>query len=239
MGFEQTGNGQFQKLASHLANTREESQKLIKAIVSHDYEKVRKMIFQGFHVNGDGCGYGSPISCAVRQGEEPRACDIVRQLIEADPSILTNRTPHRMTPLHEVCSSKNGLHIAKILLRAGADVHAVDIYHKTPLHYCLENATFRWDLSSDREQNDQIELIKMLIQEGADVDEVDIRGNSPRSIALRGLIGKGNVVYEDSVHCDQKIKDIMLFIHEKHYFDHLPWLTSDGTPPGLNDPNSI
>ena len=80
-----------------------------------------------------------------------------------------------LTPLHLAGSNVNP-HVAKILLAAGADVHARDSAGRTPLHWAA-GATYSDHDGGDRERNPAV--IELLLAAGADVNAQSRRGDTP------------------------------------------------------------
>jgi ankyrin repeat protein len=64
--------------------------------------------------------------------------DMVRMVLEKDPSGIDNQDKWGLAPLHYAC--RNGhLDVVEELLKAGANVNAVENYGFTPLHEAAEN----------------------------------------------------------------------------------------------------
>ena len=75
-------------------------------------------------------------------------------------------------PLHRTLVRPSGrsTEIAQALLDASADINAVDLYKKTPLHHAIE-------------KNDE-EMALFLLRRGADIEAVDVAGRTPLWLAI-------------------------------------------------------
>lgn len=98
--------------------------------------------------------------------------DTVVVLIEKGAKINLSTYEEKMTPLHIACQ-QNWKEIAEYLIKNGANVNALNILHRTPLHFVGESGRSDLGLS--------------LLRAGALPSPVDLHGWSPRQIAeLRG-----------------------------------------------------
>ena len=180
---------------------------LISAITRKDQTRVTQLIESGCDINGDGCGFGSPLNCAMQQcygTDVEGSCvnemkqisfNILQQLILKDANLVNHRDYSLRTPLHDAVSKFGSLGVVQILLEAGANVHAVDIFSETPLHECMIFASFN-DLKFPGKYPGY-DIVKLLMDRGADVDAKDDRGRTPRFWAKK---------------CNQEMQDIMLDI---------------------------
>ena len=114
---------------------------------------------------------------AVRNGDLARAESFIAE--GHDPNLPTDGKVGS-APLHEAAA---GCHfdIALLLLKAGADPNAADIFGRTPLHFAAHYGC--WNIS------------RLLLEFGADLDAPDEDGRTPLDEAADGFrIGHADVV---------------------------------------------
>lgn len=99
----------------------------------------------------------APILWAVEKGDIER----VKRLLNKSPRLVNYHNSQTMTALHWACNYRQP-EAVRLLLKAGADVGAKNIYGMTPLHETADHV-----------------IAKMLIQAGADVNARDDSGWTP------------------------------------------------------------
>jgi hypothetical protein len=174
-------------LARHAVNTQ-----LYKAAEKGDYEQVAKLLKAGAYVNTKRDYQESPLGAATQAGHEK----IVKLLLE-NHALVDARDADDATPLMYAPS----VHIAELLLHAGADVNAVDRNGESVLHYALWHPNIiqsllhaganinaitpkgRSVLSYAIERNPS--LVQFLLENGASIDTVDSEGSNPLLDAAR------------------------------------------------------
>ncbi|MES2951784.1 MAG: ankyrin repeat domain-containing protein [Pseudomonadota bacterium] len=126
---------------------------------------------------------------------EPEKMDMIRHLVEdfgcdvnsraaAGPIwVMEGRVGRQGTPLMAAALTDD-VAAVEYLLSAGADVHALDCYHNTALHYCSGqtwvggNGMQSWFA---RDENPQV--IEMLLEHGADALARNAAGRTPADLA--------------------------------------------------------
>ncbi|XP_059176234.1 serine/threonine-protein phosphatase 6 regulatory ankyrin repeat subunit B-like [Physella acuta] len=97
-------------------------------------------------------------------------------LLEEVKNTLLDTSEHNLTPLHIVAQTfpryeeKKSVEVVNVLLKGGANVHAVDEDDRTPLHI----ASIFGDL----------DIVKSLIKAGSNINAVDKFGNTPLFFSL-------------------------------------------------------
>jgi ankyrin repeat protein/L-ascorbate metabolism protein UlaG (beta-lactamase superfamily) len=100
--------------------------------------------------------------------------DLVAKMLQKDPSLVNDQDENNQflyLPLH-TAASHGQLKIAKLLIKAGADVDGFDSDESTPLHVAAVD--------------NQPELVTLLLKAGADVNRRDKNGGYSLSFALSG-----------------------------------------------------
>jgi len=115
-------------------------------------------------------GVCDPIHSAAQKGDLAK----VKELITADPSLVSAKDKMGATPLH-LAAKENHKDVAEFLLASGADVNAKDSNGGfTPLDFAL--GSYRY-----------IEVVTLLIGKGADVNARSGQGlNALMETAMRG-----------------------------------------------------
>ena len=108
--------------------------------------------------------YASDIHDAVNNND----LEIVRTLLDGDPSIVNERNADGMTPLNLAAINGN-YDIVKELLIRNADIHIGDLDNSQPIHLAAISGN--------------VEIAELLIASGADVNEQDENGATPLGFA--------------------------------------------------------
>ena len=111
------------------------------------------------YLSGDEDSGRPLIHRAVGRGD----IETVKQLLEADPSLVNVRNELTNQPLHEACWAKQAA-IVELLINNGADVNARGDFAETPLHYAV------WDGGEEAAR-----IVSILLRHGADIEAVDER----------------------------------------------------------------
>ncbi|XP_064458241.1 ankyrin repeat domain-containing protein 49-like [Ornithodoros turicata] len=106
---------------------------------------------------------------------EKNAVELVKQLLEKDPSLVHTTDSDRYTPLHRACYANNA-EVAMMLLNHGASLSARTVDDWEPLH-CACN----WG---------SVECALALIQCGADMNSVSVGGTTPVHLAAANPSGR-------------------------------------------------
>ena len=119
--------------------------------------------------------HAGDIHQAIREGD----VDLVAKMLQEDPTLVTVQAENqtRDLPLH-TAASEGQLKIAKLLLKAGAEVDGGDSDQSTPL-----------DVAALRGQKEMVEL---LINKGADVNHRD--NNGAYSLSFAAFSGNAEIV---------------------------------------------
>ena len=83
------------------------------------------------------------------------------------------------TPLH-IAARENAIHLARVLIKNGANVNSRDVERCTPLHIAARYAKPDWGVTDlgCAVRNADIDIVEMLLRAGADVDKCDPNGNT-------------------------------------------------------------
>jgi ankyrin repeat protein len=138
------------------------------AVKAMDVPKIRELIKQNYHCNGQYDGRISCLSYAISKNN----VELFKVLLyegHADPE-YRNRV-HKSTPLHTATGKKTSLEFIDMLLNYGARVDSKDESDRTPLHYAV--------------QNRNISAAKKLLDAGADVNARLYGGKRAMHIAAR------------------------------------------------------
>ncbi len=101
----------------------------------------------------------SMIHRAVGRGD----VEMVRALLDKNPSLIHDRDCLKNEPLHAACWAKH-LPVVSLLLERGADVNARGDFGETPLHYAIRD-----------DGADSNAIVSLLLQSGADIEAKDER----------------------------------------------------------------
>ena len=91
--------------------------------------------------------------------------DLVRKLLDKDPSLVRARDENSSTPLHLVVDKDEAAQLITLLLSKGADVNAKTDSAMTPLHFAVIS--------------NKIESIKLLLANKANVKAAGFEGDTP------------------------------------------------------------
>lgn len=117
---------------------------------------------------------------AIWKAATDRDWETVKRWLERDPSlisttgkmdievirILYNNNPEKLTLLHLVVCESDDMELPAYLISLGANVHAEDNLHNTPLHYAAAH-------------NSNVDILKYLVSLGADADAYWEESESP------------------------------------------------------------
>ena len=149
-------------------------------MIASEYNHVNSVIFLTDHGANidlqDREGYSSLHYAA---GNISDLCDVLDFLITngADVNAFTN---DKFTPLI-IASNCNNLNVVNSLIKHGANIHLVDRYGRTALHYSITAV-----------DHDSVTVLRSLIKNGADVNALTNDNCSP--LMMSSLSGSVNVV---------------------------------------------
>ena len=149
-------------------------------MIASEYNHVNSVIFLTDHGANidlqDREGYSSLHYAA---GNISDLCDVLDFLITngADVNAFTN---DKFTPLI-IASNCNNLNVVNSLIKYGANIHLVDRYGRTALHYSITAV-----------DHDSVTVLRSLIKNGADVNALTNDNCSP--LMMSSLSGSVNVV---------------------------------------------
>ncbi|RYF24276.1 MAG: ankyrin repeat domain-containing protein, partial [Comamonadaceae bacterium] len=192
-----SGNAEFvDLLLSHGAQVNADT--FGAAVNSLAIDAVRKLAEQHAHLAGPNL----LLFACNSTSDKPYKLEMVQYLVEhlhADVNAraarslwcLQGRVRRQGTPLMAAALTDD-LPVAEYLLSAGADVHAVDVYGNTALHYCSGATWIAGDTDAvwfAGEDNPQV--VALLRQHGADDAARNAAGRTPADLAAAALAGGG------------------------------------------------
>jgi hypothetical protein len=129
-------------------------------------ELVKKLLSMGADVLSSTIHGQTPLHFAV-QSCNP---EIVKCILKLGPDVNAATSGEKVTPLHLACSHNGGnMTIVKMLIDKGANVSALNILERTPLHFA--GSAGRPDIGS------------LLMKHGCDADRMDLHGWTCRQVA--------------------------------------------------------
>ena len=112
---------------------------------------------------------------AVDLGDLERAQLLIQY--KADPNIKSDDL-NRCTALHMLCRksfmSDRNIEIMKLLLDNGANIHALDVYGREPLHW----------IGGISDPNFRTKVLNLLMKYGANLNAVDNNGDTPLNVMI-------------------------------------------------------
>lgn len=142
---------------------------LLYASARGDGFAVETLLDAGASPNACASIVGSPLHVACRNGH----LEVVVKLLQAGADVNARIPNSLLTPLHRTCMgepSDTHIAIARILLRHGVDIEAVDGYQTTPLHL----AAFR----------NQHSMAAFLVDAGANMNHRDWEGTDTLGVSI-------------------------------------------------------
>lgn len=133
---------------------------LYRAAEGGDYNKVAKLLKAGADVNATGDYANSALAVAAENGHE----EIVKLLLE-NHALVDAREAGGTTPLMWASTAD----IVELLLRAGADINAIDREGRAALHHAAKGSNS--------------EVIQTLLENGAHIDAENNHGFNPVGVA--------------------------------------------------------
>jgi len=126
------------------------------------------------------------LGVAHQLAQQPGGAKALGLFLEHAPSLISQLTPNKQTPLHSAAGSRN-LAAVELLLGLGADVHARNIAGDSPLHNAYMSIGPATRPTSRRfspdfvrllagDEADAEKIIRLLILAGADEDAVGLDG---------------------------------------------------------------
>jgi len=147
---------------------------LILAAMHGNIDVAMLLIEKGADINLTAKGY-SVIMYAVVNNRT----DFIKMLVHKGANVKTSKSDLQ-TPLHFVAKYHN-VEIAKLLIKKGADVNAVDEFAgETPLFYAIHGDDF-----DQFDPAESLKTIKLLIKKGANINIKNKTGESPLMVSLR------------------------------------------------------
>ena len=146
---------------------------------------------------------------------------VVEQLLDSvDPNF--HATHERDTPLSLCVQADHSVQALQILLRAGANVHSVDINGATPLHHACRDA--------------HVNQARLLVESGANPNLRDFQGNTPLHKAVRaGNLDIVQIMIEEGhgdMNLTNNVHETPLSIAmEYHLVAMVEWLLTNRSPP--------
>lgn len=192
---------------------------LINAINNGNVEAVKSLVESGVDINAV-LGLGSEKTCALNSALKYPV--ILQYLIDSGADIDIKLFMQR-TPLHYAAESEHNFESLCILLKNGANVNAIDLYGKTPLHSGVlrEKIAFKlleyganfniqdhqgWSPLHRAYTGCNIEILKELSRRGASLNEFTPDGGN----ALHYACGFGSSYYKT-----QQLNLLKYLIEEK------------------------
>lgn len=144
------------------------SELLIEAVYRKDFEEIEQLIAKGIGINATDTDGRSPLLHAILASDaDPQ---MVTFLINRGATVQAHDATQQWTPLHFAARDQKRV-IAEILLQAGAEPNAMDVFGNTPLWRCVFN------------KNPDTTLVRLLIDWGADPTAKNKTGVSPLDLA--------------------------------------------------------
>lgn len=118
---------------------------------------------------------GDDPAAKILWAAEKNALELVKQLLDADPSLVHVTDSDRYTPLHRACYANNA-DVARILISHGASLSARTVDDWEPLHCAC-----KWG---------SVECALALLQSGANTNSVSLGGLTPVHLAAANPSGR-------------------------------------------------
>ncbi|XP_065087502.1 uncharacterized protein LOC135709204 [Ochlerotatus camptorhynchus] len=143
--------------------------------VLRDYPTVRKFFFIIARQHEECLGKLEMLLWSMRPYPLLWACEenfeeLVKRLIQEDPTVINNTTVHRETPLHFAATQDHG-QICALLINNNLSVDAQNVHKQTALHKAAANGCY--------------EVVSLLIARGATVDAIDHHQQTPVFLAAQ------------------------------------------------------
>lgn len=144
---------------------------LIEAVEKGNFETVKLMISLGANINKVVTTADNIKKCPISSSFHYP--EILKFLIESGADVNI-KLSQKQIPLHYITKSCNGFNEEKfeslcMLLKYGADVNAIDLYGKTPLHLAFDYYA----------KNTFTSTVVVLLDYGANFDALDLEGWKP------------------------------------------------------------
>ena len=209
----------------------------LKMTPSHKQEEVFKILLDnGSDVNSVGdYGYGLLHYCASDECIWDREY-VTRVLISKGANVNIKNT-FGYTPL-SYCASYGNVEVARLLINAGADVHAQDKLGRTAIFPDLDAKT-----------NDYMDILRIQLDAGANINSTDCYGMTPLHVcAKEGCcvdIAKGMVALGSNLNATDKEQNTVLHtclkwgIHNEWAVSYVEFLTTEGCEVNARDINGF
>ena len=149
------------------------------AVKMKNLEIVRALIKAGANLESQNSMLTTPLALAVISDD----LQMIQLLTNSGALVKASGLSKAYTPLHTAAASSNNIETLKILLKAGASVHATDEISNTPLHYAVFRA-----IAGKESSNKLFDFITTLLAAGADPNAKNQEGVTALSAVAKNAM---------------------------------------------------